>query len=33
VLHPESQNYKKVKLPDLQNEVRELFEERIKKFK
>ena len=29
VLHPEAQNYQRVKLPDLQAEVAELFEERI----
>jgi hypothetical protein len=29
VLHPEAQNYQRVKLPDLQTEVHELFEERI----
>ena len=32
VLHPEAQNYQRVKLPDLQTEVHELFEERIQKF-
>lgn len=32
VLHPEAQNYQRIKLPDLQNEVGELFEERIKRF-
>jgi len=30
VLHPEAQNYQRVKLPDLQTEVHELFEERIR---
>jgi hypothetical protein len=30
VLHPEAQNYKRIKLPDLQSEVAELFEERIR---
>jgi hypothetical protein len=33
VLHPEAQNYQRVKLPDLQAEVTELFEERIKRFR
>jgi hypothetical protein len=32
VLHPEAQNYQRVKLPDLQSEVAELFEERIRHF-
>jgi len=32
VLHPEAQNYQRVKLPDLQSEVAELFEERIRNF-
>jgi hypothetical protein len=32
VLHPEAQNYQCVKLPDLQSEVAELFEERIRDF-
>lgn len=32
VLHPEAQNYNRVKLPDLQTEVTALFEERIQKF-
>jgi hypothetical protein len=32
VLHPEAQNYKRIKLPDLQSEVAELFEERIRNF-
>jgi hypothetical protein len=32
VLHPESQGYKRIKLPDLQAEVSELFEERIRHF-
>jgi len=32
VLHPEAQNYQCVKLPDLQGEVAELFEERIRHF-
>jgi hypothetical protein len=32
VLHPEAQNYQCVKLPDLQSEVAELFEERIRHF-
>jgi hypothetical protein len=32
VLHPEAQNYQRVKLPDLQAEVAELFEERIRRF-
>jgi hypothetical protein len=32
VLHPEAQNYNRVKLPDLQTEVHELFEERIRTF-
>ena len=30
VLHPEAQNYQRIKLPDLQTEVHELFEERIR---
>lgn len=30
VLHPDAQNYQRVKLPDLQTEVAELFEERIR---
>ena len=30
VLHPDAQNYQRVKLPDLQTEVTELFEERIR---
>ena len=30
VLHPEAQNYQRVKLPDLQTEVHELFQERIR---
>ena len=33
VLHPEAQNYQRVKLPDLQTEVTELFEERIRQNK
>jgi hypothetical protein len=33
VLHPDAQNYQRVKLPDLQNEVTELFEERIRQNK
>lgn len=32
VLHPESNGYKRIKLPDLQTEVRALFEERIQMF-
>ena len=32
VLHPEAQNYQRIKLPDLQTEVHELFEERIRTF-
>jgi hypothetical protein len=32
VLHPEAQNYQRVKLPDLQSEVAELFEERKRMF-
>jgi hypothetical protein len=32
VLHPESQNYQRIKLPNLQTEVTELFEERIRHF-
>jgi hypothetical protein len=32
VLHPESSGYKRIKLPDLQAEVGELFEERIRGF-
>lgn len=32
VLHPESSGYKRIKLPDLQGEVAELFEERIREF-
>jgi ATP-dependent exoDNAse (exonuclease V) beta subunit len=32
VLHPDAQNYQQIKLPDLQTEVAELFEERIKKL-
>jgi hypothetical protein len=32
VLHPEAPSYKRIKLPDLQNEVTELFEERIRGF-
>jgi hypothetical protein len=32
VLHPESKAYKRIKLPDLQTEVRGLFEERIQMF-
>lgn len=32
VLHPEAQNYQRIKLPDLQSEVAELFEERIQNF-
>jgi hypothetical protein len=32
VLHPEAPSYKRIKLPDLQAEVGELFEERIQKF-
>jgi hypothetical protein len=31
VLHPDAQNYQRVKLPDLQTEVTELFEERIRR--
>ena len=33
VLHPDAQNYQRIKLPNLQTEVAELFEERIKKHK
>ncbi len=33
VLHPDAQNYQRVKLPDLQTEVAELFEERIRQNK
>jgi hypothetical protein len=33
VLHPDAQNYQRVKLPDLQTEVAELFEERIRNNK
>jgi hypothetical protein len=32
VLHPEAPSYKRIKLPDLQGEVAELFEERIRGF-
>ena len=32
VLHPEAKNYQRIKLPDLQTEVTELFEERIQQF-
>ena len=32
VLHPEAKNYQRIKLPDLQSEVAELFEERIRNF-
>ena len=32
VLHPDAQNYNRIKLPDLQSEVQQLFEERIQKF-
>lgn len=32
VLHPEAQNYQRIKLPDLQSEVADLFEERIRNF-
>jgi hypothetical protein len=32
VLHPEAQNYQRVKLPDLQSEVAELFQERLHHF-
>ena len=32
VLHPEAPSYKRIKLPDLQAEVAELFEERIRRF-
>jgi hypothetical protein len=32
VLHPEAQNYQRIKLPDLQTEVADLFEERIRNF-
>jgi hypothetical protein len=32
VLHPEAQNYQRIKLPNLQAEVTELFEERIRNF-
>ena len=32
VLHPEAQNYQRIKLPDLQTEVSTLFEERIQQF-
>ena len=32
VLHPEAPSYKRIKLPDLQGEVAELFEERIQGF-
>jgi hypothetical protein len=32
VLHPEAQNYQRIKLPNLQSEVTELFEERIRNF-
>jgi hypothetical protein len=32
VLHPEAPSYKRIKLPDLQGEVAELFEERIREF-
>ena len=32
VLHPEAQNYQRIKLPNLQSEVAELFEERIRNF-
>ena len=32
VLHPEAKNYQRIKLPDLQSEVAELFEERIQNF-
>jgi len=33
VLHPDAQNYQRIKLPDLQTEVAELFEERIRQNK
>jgi len=32
VLHPDAKNYNRIKLPDLQREVHELFEERIQRF-
>ena len=32
VLHPEAPSYKRIKLPDLQTEIAELFEERIRGF-
>ena len=32
ILHPEAQNYQRIKLPDLQTEVSALFEERIQQF-
>jgi hypothetical protein len=32
VLHPDAQNYQRIKLPNLQSEVAELFEERIRNF-
>jgi hypothetical protein len=32
VLHPEAQNYQRIKLPDLQTEVHQLFEDRIQQF-
>lgn len=32
VLHPEAQNYQRIKLPNLQREVSDLFEERITQF-
>jgi hypothetical protein len=32
VLHPEAQNYQRIKLPDLQSEVAELIMERIQKI-
>jgi hypothetical protein len=32
VLHPDAKNYNRIKLPDLQSEIRELFEERIQRF-
>jgi hypothetical protein len=32
VLHPDAQNYNRIKLPNLQSEVQQLFEERIQKF-
>ena len=32
VLHPDAKKYNRIKLPDLQSEVNELFEERIQRF-